>query len=446
MSLDWKRMEGQVVNGALPLVRLLGSSDHSAVFLTERVGGAPQKAALKLIAAGKDADQQLARWKQSAKLAHPALIRLYESGRVELGGASLLYVVMELAEENLSQVVPERALTAEEAQIMLPPVLKALSYLHGSGLVHGSMKPSNILATGDQVKISSDTLRLAEEFTRKRSLTVYDAPEMGKGMTTPAADAWSLGVTLVEVLTQRLPGAGEKVSEFAAACPKPFDAIARGCTETDPAQRWTVAQAAARLQPEHAALKEAVANGTTTSGATTRANLPVFLGLAGIIAVVVVALFLALRGGSTDANPPVRHEEDHAPAVSAPAETAPAPKREPKPSPASSRAASKLPGDVTKGAVAQRVMPRVASSARETIEGKIRVRVRLDVDANGKVRTARLESAGPSKYFARLALEAARQWTFTPSQVQGRAVESEWRLSFGFRRTDTEVVPEQIAP
>ena len=91
-------------------------------------------------------------------------------------------------------------------------------------------------------------------------------------------------------------------------------------------------------------------------------------------------------------------------------------------------------------------MPRVAPGARETIEGKIRVRVRVKVDPVGNVTDAFLESGGPSKYFARLALEAAREWKFTPPQAQGRAVASEWRLQFGFRRTDTEVLPSQVSP
>lgn len=446
MSPDWKRWEGQVVNGALPLVRYLGGSDHSGVFLTERMGGSPQKAALKLIIAGGDAEQQLGRWKQAAKLTHPALIRLFESGRCEIEGTSLLYVVMELAEENLSQVIPERALTADEAQAMLPAVLKALGYVHGKGLVHGSLKPSNILATGDQVKISSDTLRSAEESGGKRQLSAYDAPEVGKGLWSPGSDVWSLGATLVEVLTQRLPAGGRAdASSSAAGISQPLGAIARGCMEVDPAKRLTVAQISARLQPEQAALKAAVANGTKTGDGGSTAKYPIAAGIIGLVAVALVALFLMLRGGSKDSGAATPVKEVQTPALTVPAEKPVPPKREGKPSPAASKA-SRAAGEVTKGSVAQQVMPRVAPSARETIEGKIRVRVRVEVDPAGNVTNARLESAGPSKYFARLALEAAREWKFTPPQVQGRAVASEWSLRFGFRRTDTEVVPEEVSP
>ena len=50
MSRDWKQWAGQVVNGSFPLRQYLGGSDHSAVFLTERRGRDPQRAAIKLIA------------------------------------------------------------------------------------------------------------------------------------------------------------------------------------------------------------------------------------------------------------------------------------------------------------------------------------------------------------------------------------------------------------
>ena len=446
MGSDWKRWEGQVVNGALPLVRFLGGSDHSAVFLTERVGGSPQKAAVKLIAARGDSEQQLSRWKQAAKLTHPALIRLYESGRCEIEGTPLLYVVMELAEENLSQVVPERALTMDEAKMMLPPVLKALSYVHGKGLIHGSLRPSNILATGDQVKVSSDTVRPPEEVGGKRPFSVYDAPETQKGTWSAATDAWALGVTLGEVLTQKLPSDRAQAQSLAGGIAQPLDTVVRGCLESDPVKRWTVAQINARLQPEQAALKEAVANGTTTAAAASPGKGSLVPWVVGIAALVVVALFLMLRGGSKGPEPSPEVKEVQAPTANAPVEKVAPPKREAKPSPAAGKPANKAVGEVTKGSVAQQVMPQVAPSARETIEGKIRVRVRVEVDPAGNVTNARLESAGPSKYFARIAVEAAREWKFTPPQVQGKAVASEWSLRFGFRRTDTEVVPNQVVP
>jgi TonB family protein len=461
MSESWKRWEGQVVNGALPLVRYLGGSDHSAVFSTERVGGSPQKAAVKLIAAGDGADEQLARWKQAAKLTHPGLIRLYESGRCEIEGTPLLYVVMELAEENLSQVVPERALTGDEAQAMLPTVLKALGYVHSRGLAHGRMKPSNILAAGEQVKVSSDTLLPVDEAVgTKRPLSVYDAPESGKSNLSPTGDIWSLGMTLAEVLTQRLPAwdrAKAAAPVVPEGIPQPFGEIVRHCLEVDPKQRWTLAEIHARLEPEQAALKMAVVRGTTTPSAERTEAKPGkwALGIAVVAVLTVAIIALALRGsgGSSTSNSVAPTAGTPAPALpSAPSTQAPA-RREAKPSPARAgrktseqRPVETSDGAVTKGVVAQKVMPRVAPSARDTIEGTIRVWVRVNVDPSGTVTDATFEKHGPSKYFARLSMEAARDWKFTPPQVQGKAVASEWSLRFGFRRTDTEVVPEEVAP
>jgi TonB family protein len=458
MSETWKRWEGQVVNGALPLLRYLGGSDHSAVFLTERVGGAPQKAAIKIIPVTADGEDQLLRWQQAAKLAHPSLIRLYEAGRCELEGTALLYVVMECAEEDLSQILPDRPLTAAEAQEMLPPVLKAVAYIHGSGLVHGHVKPSNIMAAGDHVKVSSDTLRaVGETVGRQGELGVYDPPEAASGKLSPAADVWALGVTLAEVLTQRLP-VWTRAQAAPPALPEgiaePFREIVRRCLQVDPKQRWTVAEIAARLQLERSTPARSATPAAPTSESTQKsAKWPYVLVLA---AAAVVALFLMARPGTRSSSPPVQSAEvqhqETKPASSAVPEPS-RPLREPKPSPAKREKAPSVQGisettqgAVTKGAVAQQVLPRVSPSARDTIEGKIRVRVRVEVDPSGNVTEATLESPGPSKYFARLALEAAREWKFTPAQVRGQPVASEWILRFGFRRTDTEVVPAQTAP
>jgi serine/threonine protein kinase len=229
MSRDWKKWEGQVVNGSFPLRQYLGGSDHSAVFLTERRGREPQRAAIKLIAVDPaNTATQLARWEFAAKLSHPHLLRLFETGSCQLDSVVLLYVVMEYAEENLAQILPQRALTPEEARDLLEPALDTLAFIHGKSLVHGRLKPSNILAAQDQLKLSSDSLLRVDDPAgglAKGGATypsVYDAPEIASGKISSASDSWSLGVTLMEALTQRLPvpeGMAEPVLE---TVPTPF--------------------------------------------------------------------------------------------------------------------------------------------------------------------------------------------------------------------------------
>ena len=74
------------------------------------------------------------------------------------------------------------------------------------------------------------------------------------------------------------------------------------------------------------------------------------------------------------------------------------------------------------------------------------VRVRVAVDPAGEVSSAELDSAGPSKYFAKAALEAARRWRFKPIEIKGEAVSSVWLLQFKFKRSGTEVNPIKVSP
>jgi TonB family protein len=254
MTEAWKQWEGQVVNGEFHLRQYLGGSDHSAVFLTERGKREPEKAAIKLIPADpENAELQLSRWRQAATLSHPHLIRLFEMGRCHIGNTALLYIVMEYAEEDLSQILPQRPLTPAETRDMLTPTLNALAYVHEKGFVHGHLKPANVMAVADQVKISSDGLcRMGEPNGGLRKPGSYTPPGAVRGTIEPAGDVWSLGMTLVEVLTQRLPvwtGTEQGELSLPENIPAPFLEIARHCLLRDPQRRWTVAGIAALLKP-----------------------------------------------------------------------------------------------------------------------------------------------------------------------------------------------------
>ena len=467
MSETWKQWEGQVVNGEFPLLRYLGGSRHSAVFLTGRKTGDPQKAAIKLILADPNgAENQLKRWQQSAELNHPNLVRVFEFGRCEIESTLLLYIVMEAAEEDLSQILPERALTAAEERQMLPSVLDALAYLHGKGMVHGRLRPSNILAAGDQVKVSTDTLRSSgERVVSPDGWGGYDPPESSTGRLTPASDAWSLAITIVQTLTQQRPlwhPAEPAAPSLPENTPEPFAEIARRCLQVDPQQRWTVAEITARLT--EAPTKTSAGAGSRSqraAGDNGQAKPPKRGYASALIAAVAVSAVIAMvvlvgnrhRSLSLPASPVEVESQQAGPASAALPETT-SPPVENKPgaevgsrkSTSHGSADNAVQGATGKGTILERVMPRVSPSARRTIEGRIKVAVRVDVDPSGKVTEAKLVSPGPSQYFARLALEAAREWTFSPAQVQGQAVASQWDLRFGFRRSGTDVDTKQTAP
>jgi TonB family protein len=84
--------------------------------------------------------------------------------------------------------------------------------------------------------------------------------------------------------------------------------------------------------------------------------------------------------------------------------------------------------------VLHKEIPTVPRSARKSIHGRIRITVRVTVDGSGNVVAETLQSHRPSKYFARLASEAARKWKFTPADNHNSRV---WRLRFEFTRGGT---------
>ena len=98
------------------------------------------------------------------------------------------------------------------------------------------------------------------------------------------------------------------------------------------------------------------------------------------------------------------------------------------------------------GFVTKRVMPNVIPSASRTIRGTINVIVRVNVNPNGDVTYATFQNPGSSRYFSKVAMDAARQWKFRPAFANGRPVASAWTLHFAFARERTKVSPAPSAP
>jgi TonB family protein len=165
-----------------------------------------------------------------------------------------------------------------------------------------------------------------------------------------------------------------------------------------------------------------------------------------LAAVVLVALivFYFFHSRAKSVSPPASSPTESA----APASPPPAPAAATPPSNASSTEAAKPASNATAspGGVRRRVVPDVPKSARNTISGTIKVVVKVEADASGKVTAARFASAGPSKYFSSLALKAARGWEFDPPVVNGQPAASAWLLKFRFQRSSTQVDPERVIP
>ena len=443
---DWV---GRVIDGRFPLLEWLGNTEQAGVFRTELKGPQSRRAVIRLVPSDPEhAEGRLSAWKQAAALAHPHLMRIFESGHAQVGGVEVLYVVTEYAEESLGQVIPERPLSMNEAREMLGPILDALTFLHGQGLVHGHIKPSNIMVVGDRLKLPVDSVQRAGAIDKPAQLKVYDAPELTSGTIQPASDIWSLGITLVEALAQH-PPAWDRATRTDPAVPgeirPPFTDIARGCMRYDPVRRSTLRDIRSWLSPspsleEPANEMDQLAPAEISASASAFPDEPASRGrIAAIIAAVVVVLaivvFALTRSHPPQAAPPVAQSP-------APQATSPAP---PPPRPAPPQRSGTVSPGITRGEIAERVMPDVSASASRTIRGKVDVSVRVDVDASGAVANARFESRGPSRYFAARALDAARKWRFKPAQQDGKAVPDAWLLRFQFRRSGPEVNASEVS-
>ena len=429
------------------------------MFLTEYGERDPQQAVIKLVLGNPHStERELRRWQLASKLSHPHLLRIFRTGRCQMDDASLIYVVMEYAEENLAQVVPARPLSPMEAHEMLEPTLSALAYIHGQGFVHGHLKPSNILGVDGSLRISSDGLCPIEE---PDSVTpdAYSAPEIATEGVSPAADVWSLGATLVEALSQRMPAwSGAQLQELILpeSIPAPFDEIARQALRRDPKNRATIGAIAKLLRQT-----PVVAAGQPVA-AVPGASRKWIYATTALLSLILAGLLILPRfrdSGSvakeqTAASPIKSSPVDEKPAavptsvpttIPAPVVVTPAPPTEEKRVPVATPPASAPPPEakesdnrsVSEGVVRQ-VMPKVPQSARNSIQGKVSVSVKAQVDPRGNVIDVELDSPGPSKYFADIALKAVRQWKFAPKK-------SEWIIRFQFRRAETSAVPERVA-
>ena len=99
---------------------------------------------------------------------------------------------------------------------------------------------------------------------------------------------------------------------------------------------------------------------------------------------------------------------------------------------------------VAPGRVVRQVLPDVSRTSLLTIHGTVRVKLRVHVDSAGNVEKVEALSAGPSRYFANKASEAAKRWTFAAPVSNGRSISSQWNLDFEFRRTITDMQAVQV--
>lgn len=151
--------------------------------------------------------------KLAAKLQHPHILGLYDSGSAD----GLLYYVMPFVKgESLrDRLDREGMLPVEDALQITLEVASALGHAHEKGIVHRDIKPENILLSGEHSLVADFGIARAATEAGQQKLTqtgmavgtpVYMAPEQSTGDAVgPTADIYSLGCMLYEMLAGEPP-------------------------------------------------------------------------------------------------------------------------------------------------------------------------------------------------------------------------------------------------
>jgi TolB-like protein len=192
--------------GRFEIVREMGRGAFGVVFeARDRELG--RSVALKIVRPGKaSGEAQLAREAEAiARLSHPNLVTLFDTGRSEHGP----YLVFELLRgQTLERQLDEGSVAPAEAVRLASEVARGLAYAHGEGVVHRDLKPSNVFVTdAGQVKLLD--FGMAHAFGRRRvsgGTPAYMAPEQwADAPEDERTDVFALGVMLHRLLAGDYP-------------------------------------------------------------------------------------------------------------------------------------------------------------------------------------------------------------------------------------------------
>ena len=336
---------GTVLDDRYEVVSLLATGGMSEVFLgrDRRLG---RQVAIK-VWRGVDPTER-ARFESEgrvlARLDHPNLVRLYDVGQHD----DVAYLVLEYVEgRTVAELIRAGPLEAGQTADIGGDVAGALAYIHGAGVIHRDVKPSNILVEPDGRARLADfgIARLIDDVGMTKVGTTigtagYMSPEQVRGETaTIATDVYSLGLVLLECLTGQAAFGGEGVGPALArltndpvipsSVPPWWRDVVQAMTAAVPGDRPSISDVRARLQAGSTVGAPTVRQAsrptpTSVMDVGKRAGGRRGLALAAVAAAAVILLLVFLsmaRGGTGN---PTTTTRVTTPATTTPATTTPA--------------------------------------------------------------------------------------------------------------------------
>src|SRR5579884_1272405 len=235
---------GTVV-GPYKLLELIGEGGMGTVWMAQQTEPVKRLVALKLIKAGMDSKQVLARFEAErqalALMDHPNIARVLDAGTTAAGRP---YFVMELVKGILiTRYCDEHRLTPKDRLELFVPICQAVQHAHQKGIIHRDLKPSNVLiarydgrpvpkvidfgvakATGQQLTEHT----LVTGFGAVVGTLEYMSPEqaeLNQLDIDTRSDIYSLGVLLYELLTGSTPLERKRLKQAALLREGPQSAL-----------------------------------------------------------------------------------------------------------------------------------------------------------------------------------------------------------------------------
>ncbi len=204
------------------------------------------------------------------QISHPAVIALHDMGIDE--PSQTPYLVMEFIQgQPLEKLLEKGSIPCSKACAWAAEVATALAVAHRKGVIHGDVKPANILITeNERIKLTDFGMaRLASRDSKDTPLLgspAYWCPEQIVGKPQDArSDIFSLGVVMYEMVTGHRPFDADSLQGICAkilsstplppshanpSVPAAFNELIASCLEKDPSRRCASAEALAeRLHP-----------------------------------------------------------------------------------------------------------------------------------------------------------------------------------------------------